>query len=72
MMSSLTLASGAGGEADQLVHEGGGRREADGKTFLASGQTQTQGDMRLAGAGIADRDHVLPAFDIRATRPTAC
>ena len=53
---------------DQFMNESGGCHEADRKTFLAGGQAKTQGDMRLAGAGIADRDDVLPALNVRATR----
>ena len=34
----------------QLVDQGGGRDKADGKAFLTSGQTKTEGDMGLAGA----------------------
>ena len=47
----------------QLMHEGGRGGEGDAEPLLAGGKTESQGDMRLAGAGIAERDDVLAAQD---------
>jgi hypothetical protein len=49
---------------NQLLHEGGGGREADRQAFLAGCQTEPQCDMALAGAGVADRDDVLTPLDV--------
>jgi hypothetical protein len=52
----------------QLVHERG--READRQPALAGGKTETERDMALAGAGVAERDDVLAALDVfRAGEP---
>ena len=48
------------------MDQGGGRREADRQTLLAGGQPQAQGNVRLAGAAVADRDHVVAASDVLA------
>jgi hypothetical protein len=45
-----------------------GGREGDGEALLAGGQAESQGGVRLARAGIAQRDHVLPAEDELAPR----
>src|SRR6478672_4566355 len=49
---------------NQFMHESGGGREANRDPFLASGQTETQRDVALAGAGVADRDDVLASLDV--------
>ena len=41
----------------QLVDQGGGRREAHRYPALAGGQAQSQGDVGLAGAAVADGDN---------------
>jgi hypothetical protein len=46
------------------MHERGGGREANRDPFLASGQTETQRDVALAGSGVADRHDVLASFDV--------
>ena len=47
----------------QLVDQGGGCGEAHGHPALAGGQSQTQGDVGLAGAAVADGDDVFTALD---------
>ena len=49
---------------DQLMHEGGGGREAGRQTLLARCQAEPQCDVTLAGSGVADRDDVLSPLDI--------
>src|SRR5665213_3367254 len=48
----------------QLVDQGGGSGEADREALLASGQSEPQRDVSLAGAAIADCDDVLAASDV--------
>ena len=48
----------------QFVHQGGGGGEADGQPLLAGRQTEPEGDVGLAGAGVAERDDVLAALDV--------
>ena len=43
----------------QFVHQACGGGEAHRHTRLAGGQSQTEGDMGLAGAAVADGDDVL-------------
>ena len=50
----------------QLVDQGSGGGEADRQTPLASGQAETEGDVGLAGAAVAERDDVLVAVDVLA------
>ena len=50
----------------QLVHQGSGGGEAHRHSSLAGGQSQ--GDVGLAGAAVADGDDVLTAFDVFAPR----
>src|SRR5271154_4228469 len=46
------------------MDESRGGVEADRQPFLAGRETEPETDMRLAGAGVADRDDVLPAGHI--------
>ena len=48
----------------KFVNQCRGGDEADGYSFLAGGQAQSNGDVRLAGAAIARRDHILPSRHI--------
>ncbi len=48
----------------ELVDEGGGGGEADAETLLTSGQPETESDVGLAGAAVAERDDVLAALDV--------
>ena len=48
----------------QFVDEGGGGGEADREALLASGQSEPQRDVSLAGAAVAERDNVLAAGDV--------
>ena len=48
------------------MDQGGGGGEAHRHPFLAGGQSQTQGDVGLAGAAVADGDDVLPVLDVSA------
>ena len=50
----------------QLMDQTGGGGEAHGHAPLVSGQAQSQGDVGLAGAAVADGDDVLPALDVLA------
>ena len=52
----------------QLVDQGGGGGEAHRHTPLAGGQSQTQGDVGLAGAAVANGDDILPPLDVFAPR----
>ena len=51
----------------QLVDQGGGGGESHGHPALAGGQAQSQGDVGLAGAAVADGDDILPALYVFAT-----
>ena len=51
---------------DELVDQGSGGDEADREALLAGRQTETEGDVGLAGATVAERDEVLAALDVRA------
>ena len=46
---------------DQFADQRGGGDEADAMAALTSGQTQRQGDVRLAGAAVAEQQDVLLA-----------
>jgi hypothetical protein len=46
------------------MHEGGGGREVNRETLLAGRQAETQRDMALAGARVAERDDALASLDI--------
>ena len=48
----------------QFVNQCGGSGEAHRHAPLAGGQTQSQGDVGLAGAAVADGDDVLTALDV--------
>ena len=52
----------------QLVDQGGRRDKANGKAFLAGGQTEAKGDMGLAGAAVAKSDDVVTTLDVLAAR----
>jgi hypothetical protein len=52
----------------EFVNESGRRREGDVVALLASRETQSQGDVGLAGAGGTQRDAVLPLLDPFAAR----
>ena len=41
--------------------------KANGEAFLAGRQTETEGDMGLAGAAVAQRDDVVAALDVFTT-----
>ena len=49
---------------DQLADQCRGGGKADREALLASRQSQSQANVRLAGAGVADRDDVLAAGDV--------
>ena len=51
---------------DELVDQGSGGDEAHRETLLAGRQTETEGDVGLAGATVAERDEVLAALDVLA------
>ena len=44
------------------MNQGSGREEADGEP-LAGRQTETEGDMGLAGSAVAERDDILTTLD---------
>ena len=46
---------------DQFMNESSGCLGTERETFMTNGESQPQGDMSLAEAGIAECDHVLPA-----------
>ena len=48
----------------QLVDQGGGGGEVHGHPALGGDQAQSQGDVGLAGAAVADGDDILPALDV--------
>ena len=48
----------------ELVDQGRGGGETHGHSPLAGGQAQTQGDVGLAGAAVADGDDILPMLDV--------
>jgi len=50
---------------EQFVDQGGGGDEADGQTLLTGRQAEPDGDVRLAGAAVAQGDDILPAFHVR-------
>jgi hypothetical protein len=50
------------------VREGGGGRKADRQAFLAGCKTESQTDVSLPRAAVADRDDVLAARDIFRSR----
>ncbi len=50
------------------MHQSRCSDEAGGQAFLTSGQSEPQGDVRLAGAGVADRDDVLLVRDVLTAR----
>ena len=52
----------------ELVDQRGRRGERDREALLAGCQSESQGDVRLAGAGVAERDDVLPTEDVAAAR----
>ena len=51
---------------DEFVDQRGGGDEADRETLLAGRQAETEGDVGLASATVAERDEVLAALDVRA------
>ncbi len=51
------------GGLDQLMHQGGGGREADLQALLTGCQSQAEGDMGLAGSARPERDDVLASVD---------
>ena len=51
---------------DELVDQCGGGDEADREALLAGRQAETEGDVGLAGAAVAERDEVLAALDVLA------
>ena len=48
------------------MDQGGGGGEADRQALLAGGQPQSESNVGLAGAAVADRDDVLAASDVLA------
>ena len=48
----------------EFVDQGRCGGEAHRHSALASGQTQAQGNVGLAGAAVADGDDILPPFDV--------
>ena len=48
----------------EFVNQGRGGGEAHRHSPLASGQTQAEGDVGLAGAAVADGDDILPPLDV--------
>ena len=50
----------------EFVDQGGGGGEAHRPAPLAGGQAQSQGDVGLAGAAVADGNHVFTALDVLA------
>src|SRR4051794_23562444 len=52
----------------ELMDQRGGRGETYGHPVLAGGQTEPERHMGLAGAAVAERDHVLPLADVVAAR----
>ena len=50
------------------MNQGGGRDEADGEPLLAGRQTETEGDMGLAGSPVAERDDILTTLYVFASR----
>ena len=46
------------------MNQGGGRYEPYRYSLLASRQTETQRNMALAGATVAERDDILAALDV--------
>ena len=50
---------------EQVVHQRGGGGEAHPRAFLTGRQPQRQRQMRLARAGVAQRQHVLSPVEIR-------
>ena len=51
---------------DEFVDQCGGGDEADREALLAGRQAETEGDVGLAGAAVAERDEVLAALDVLA------
>ena len=51
---------------DEFVDQRGGGDEADREALLAGRQAETEGDVGLAGAAVAERDEVLAALDVLA------
>src|SRR5215469_5241990 len=49
---------------DQLVDHGGRGSEADRQAFLTGRQPQSESNVRLASAAVADRDRVLAASNV--------
>ncbi len=52
---------------DQLVNQSSGGGEAHGQSPLTRSQTETEGDMGLAGATVAESDDVVGALDVLAS-----
>ena len=50
------------------MNQGSGREEADGEPLLAGRQTETEGDMGLAGSAVAEGDDILTTLDVFASR----
>src|SRR3954452_10470836 len=50
------------------MDQGGRSGEADRKALLTGGQPEPESDMGLAGAAVAESDHVLPPLDVLAAR----
>ena len=48
------------------MYQGGSGSEAHGQSALACSKTETEGDMGLAGAGVAESDDVVVALDVLA------
>src|SRR3954454_7190669 len=46
------------------MDEGGGSGEADRQALLTGGQPEPESDMGLAGAAVAESDHVFPPLDV--------
>ena len=55
------------GRFDQLMHQSGGRREADLETLLASRETKAQSDVGFAGSRWSQGNDILAAIGVFAT-----
>ena len=51
----------------ELVDQGGGGGKADRQALLAGGEAEAERNVTLAGAGIAQSDHILPTLDVLAS-----
>ena len=50
----------------ELMHQTRRRREGDREALLAGRQSEAQGDVRFARAGVAERDDIVAAQDVPA------